>query len=197
MAMMGLPRNSLFLILGLAFYFLAAQQVNALMPYRSIWDIMQPGGYSEDPFRILEQSPLSVPKSAVDTLAVARADWKETEKEHVIWMDIPGVKREDLKIEVEENRVLRISGEMKGEGEVEGERWHRAERMSSSGRFWRQFRMPGNADMEGIRAHLENGVLKVIVPKLPQEKKKEAKVVKIEEGAKSGGEDLKATKAEM
>lgn len=198
--MMGLPRNLLFLILPLGFLlflFFANQQANALMPYRSVWDLMQPGGYTEDPFRILEQSPLSVPKSAVDTLAVARADWKETNEEHVIWMDIPGVKREDLKIEVEENRVLRISGEMKGEAEVEGERWHRAERMSSSGRFWRQFRLPANADVERIRAHLENGVIKVIVPKLPQEKKREAKVVKIEEEGKAGGEDLKPTKAEM
>lgn len=128
-------------------------------------------------------------------MSIARTDWKETSGEHMIWMDIPGVKKEDLKIEVEEKSVLRISGEMKGESEVEGERWHRAER-SSSGRFWRQFRLPGNANMEGIKAHLENGVLKVTVPKLPEEKK-EAKVVKIEEGSMSGGEDLKPSRADV
>lgn len=171
------------------------QQASGLMPYRSMWDMMLQGGYSDDPFRILEQTPLSVPKSTADTLALARADWKETEGEHVICMDIPGVRREDLKVEVEENRVLRISGETREEGEVAGERWHRAER-SSSGRFWRQFRLPGNADMDRIIAHLENGVLKLTVPKLPEEKK-EAKVVRIEAGGTSGGEDVNPTRAQF
>lgn len=169
-------------------------QSQALIPYAprgSIWDMMLP---AEDPFRILEQTPLTVPKGS-ESLALARADWKETATEHVITMDIPGMKKEDVKIEVEENRVLRVSGERKYEKEVEGDKWHRAER--TTGKFWRQFRLPATADLEHIKAHLENGVLKITVPKLAEEKKKQPKVINIAEETKTGGEDIKATKAEM
>ncbi|KDP40897.1 hypothetical protein JCGZ_24896 [Jatropha curcas] len=176
---------------SLVFLILMVAQANALVPYtRSLWDMMIP---AEDPFRILEQTPLTIPKGA-EALALARADWKETEKSHIITLDIPGIKRDDIKIEVEENRVLRISGERKLEEEVQGEKWHRAER--TSGKFWRQFRLPHNADLDHIKAHLENGVLKIIVPKFAEEQKRQPKVINIVE-QETSGQDIKATKAQM
>ncbi|XWS35348.1 hypothetical protein CRYUN_Cryun21dG0118100 [Craigia yunnanensis] len=163
-----------------------ATQVNGFMPYtRSLRDMMLP----EDPFRILEHTPLTVPKG-VETLALARADWKETPQAHVISLDIPGMKKDDVKIEVEDNRVLRISGERKEEEEVEGEKWHRVER--SNGKFWRQFRLPGNADLDHIKAHLEDGVLRITVPKFAEEIKRQPKVIDIAEEAYSG-QDIKTT----
>ncbi|KAE8702877.1 22.0 kDa class IV heat shock protein [Hibiscus syriacus] len=158
-----------------------ASQVNGLMPYtRSLWDMMIP----EDPFRILEDTPLTIPKGTSEPVALARADWKETPQFHVIVLDIPGMKREDLKIEVEDNRVLRISGERKEDEQVEGEKWHRAERIN--GKFWRQFRLPSNADLDHVKAHLEDGVLKITVPKFSDEAKRQSKVIDIDSSGGSG-----------
>ncbi|KAJ0491410.1 putative small heat shock protein HSP20 [Helianthus annuus] len=164
-------------------------KTNALIPYnRPLWDMMVP---SEDPFRILEQNPLNIAKD-IDTINLARADWKETSGYHVISLDVPGMKRPEIKIEVEESRVLKVSGERKAEEEADGDKWHRAER--TSGKFWRRFRLPANADIENITAHLEDGVLKIKVPKLAQVKK-QSKIIDII-GQESSGEDVKATKAD-
>ncbi|CAN1140396.1 22.7 kDa class IV heat shock protein [Linum perenne] len=176
---------------------LMATPSESLMPYsRSLWDMMVP---PDDPFRILEHNPLTnIPFPAkgigMDTLALARADWKETQNSHLITLDIPGLKKDDVKIEVEENRVLRISGERRSEqGEVEGEKWHRAER--ASGKFWRQFRLPLNADLDKVKPSLEDGVLTVTVPKLDEVNKRHAKVITIAEEKSSSAHNIEATKA--
>lgn len=178
-----------------------AAPATALVPY-GLWDLL------DDPFRVLEQSPvaLSAPRpggSAADAgtssgVALARCDWKETPEAHVISVDVPGVRREDVKVEVEETgRVLRVSGERKADEERDGERWHRAER--TAGRFWRRFRMPAGADVDRVSAKLENGVLVVTVPKVA-EHRREPRVISIagEDGdGKGGAAEVKASKAEV
>lgn len=99
----------------------------------------------------------------------ARVDWKETPEAHVLKADLPGLKKEEVKVEVEDGKVIQISGERSIEKEDKNEKWHRIER--SSGKFQRRFRLPEDAKMEEIRASMENGVLTVTVPKAEQKKR--------------------------
>ncbi|GFP80847.1 17.6 kDa class i heat shock protein [Phtheirospermum japonicum] len=116
-----------------------------------------------DPF---EGFPISnFPSSARETTAVANAriDWKETPEAHVVKVDVPGLKKEEVKVEVEDGSILQISGERSKEQEEKNDTWHRVER--SSGKFLRRFRLPENAKLGEVKAAMENGVLTVTVPK--------------------------------
>ena len=73
-----------------------------------------------------------------------------------------GLAKEDVKVQVEDGRVLQISGERKKEETSSSDRWHRVERVQGS--FLRRFRLPDNAKVEEVKAAMENGVLTVTVP---------------------------------
>ncbi|KFK33972.1 hypothetical protein AALP_AA5G085600 [Arabis alpina] len=106
----------------------------------------------------------------------AKVDWRETPEAHVFKADLPGLKKEEVKVEVEDGNILQISGERSSENEEKSDQWHRVER--SSGKFMRRFRLPENAKMEEVKASMENGVLSVTVPKVP-EKKPEVKSIDV------------------
>ncbi|KAM7256215.1 hypothetical protein ACFE04_011956 [Oxalis oulophora] len=105
-----------------------------------------------------------------------RIDWKETHEAHVLKADLPGIKKEEVKVSIEDEWVLHISGEWKPEKEDKNDIWHRAER--SSGMFQRKFRLPDNVKMDQIKASMDNGVLTIIVPKVVT-KKAEVKSINI------------------
>ncbi|KAI9157036.1 hypothetical protein LWI28_015877 [Acer negundo] len=115
-----------------------------------------------DPFTDFNPATIACETSAI---ANARIDWKEIPEAHVFKADLPGLRKEEVKVEVEEDgRVLQISGERDREQEEKNEKWHRVER--SSGKFLRRFRLPENARVDQIRACMENGVLTVTLPKM-------------------------------
>ncbi|KAM3739722.1 hypothetical protein ACB098_08G043500 [Castanea mollissima] len=140
----------------------AGRQTNVFDPFSlDIWD----------PFDGLFTS---VPETS--SFANTRIDWKETPEAHVFKADLLGLKKEEVKVMVEDGRVLQISGERSKEQEEKNEKWHRVER--SSGKFLRRFRLPQNAKMDEVKTSMENGVLTVTVPKV-EEKKPEVKPIEI------------------
>ena len=104
-----------------------------------------------------------------------RIDWKESSEAHVFTADLPGLKKEDVKVEMEGGRVLQISGEKSKEKEEKkkDDIWHRVERFN--GKF---FRLPENAKVDQAKANMENGVLTVTVPK-EEAKELDVKAVEI------------------
>ncbi|XP_010261308.1 PREDICTED: 16.9 kDa class I heat shock protein 1-like [Nelumbo nucifera] len=96
-------------------------------------------------------------------LAQTNVDWRETDNAHIFRADLPGVRKEELKVQVEENNIIEICGERSKEEENKGDTWHRVERRRGS--FMRRFRLPENANMAEIKCKLEDGVLTVTVPK--------------------------------
>jgi HSP20 family protein len=154
---------------------------------------LNPIGFRWDPFREFEelQERLSsffgtrVPlvKSGGEesetfgsTTWAPRVDITEDEKEYVVEAELPGMKKEEVKVTIE-NGVLSISGERKAEKEEKGKKHHRVER--SYGSFTRSFTLPDTSSAGKVSADFKDGILKVHVPK---SEKVQAKAIEVKVG---------------
>ena len=95
-----------------------------------------------------------------------KVNTREGEFAYHVDVDLPGVKKEDIKIDVRENTLV-ISGERNFKEEVKEEDYYRVE--TRFGKFSRSFTLPENVDMENIEASTDNGVLEVVIPKLAKQ----------------------------
>ena len=102
-----------------------------------------------------------------------QVDIAETAKEFVIKAEIPEVKKEDVKVTVE-NVVLTIRGERKQETEEKGKKFHRVERHYGS--FTRSFTLPDNVDAANIKASFKDGMLGLQIQKTAEAKPKSIEV---------------------
>lgn len=98
---------------------------------------------------------------------VPAMDLVETEDHFVLRADLPGLKREDVEIEIKDG-MLTLSGERPADHEETAEGYYRVER--SFGRFSRSLTLPDGIDAESVSAAFDAGVLEVRVPKPEQRK---------------------------
>ena len=101
-------------------------------------------------------------------------DVVESKDGYVFKMELPGLDKEGIKIELDEN-ILTVKGEKKEEKEEKGETIHRIERCS--GIFSRSFNIPKNVDQKKIIANMKNGILELHIPKAAESKPKSIPIV--------------------
>ena len=100
-----------------------------------------------------------------------RADWTpaadiyETDASYLIAMDLPGINREALEIDIDDGRLI-----VKGTRTINETKQHRTER--PRGKFLRTFSVPGSVDQAKIGAEYKEGVLHIRLPKRSEQKPK-------------------------
>jgi len=99
----------------------------------------------------------------------------ETEKELVLTAEVPGIDEKDIEIKIEDNTLI-LRGERKFEKETKEENYHRIER--AYGAFHRSFTLPPYVNQDKIEAEHQNGILKILMPKLPELQPRKVKILK-------------------
>lgn len=131
-----------------------------------------------DPFREMEDLMRNMQRTIPGWLAkneesMTLADWTpsvdigENDKEYVVKAELPEVKKEDIKVNVDDG-TLCISGERNVEKEEKGTKYHRVER--AFGRFERTFALPEDTESDKITSEYKDGILRVHLPKNPNAK---------------------------
>jgi HSP20 family protein len=129
--------------------------------FRSLFNDLLDGNIEHSP----AQPGLSKRYPAMDVL--------ESKESYLIRAELPGMKMEDIKVEVKDG-TLTVSGEMKKATPAEGVEYRHIERMAA--KFCRSFGLPESAKQEGIEASYKDGILEIRVPKAEKAKPRKIEV---------------------
>jgi HSP20 family protein len=110
------------------------------------------------------------PRERVEGLWAPLVDVEETKDNIIARIELPGMKKEDIKVTLM-NNILTISGERKHEAEEKGKTYYRIER--AYGRFQRTIELPTDVMSDKAKASYKDGILELVVPKSEKAKEKE------------------------
>lgn len=145
--------------------------------------------WSRNPFEIFDEMNRWMERSQEPSLASrdfemssVATDFHEDEGHFVLTMDVPGMKKEDIKIELQD-KVVTISGERKRESFDKDQNQKASRRTERSyGFFQRSFALPTAVEADKVEAHYSDGVLELVIPKAEESK---ARRIEVQSG-KSG-----------
>ncbi|KAI5067893.1 hypothetical protein GOP47_0016238 [Adiantum capillus-veneris] len=97
----------------------------------------------------------------------APVDVKELSGSFIFVVDVPGLRNTDVKVQIENDTILKISGERKRDldGQDMDIKYVRVER--PAGKFMRKFNLPSHVNLDSISAACQDGILTIVVPKVP------------------------------
>ena len=104
---------------------------------------------------------------------IPAVDIHETDNTFVVTADLPGMKKDDIRVDLRDN-TLTLSGEKKFEEKTSKDNYLRVER--SYGSFYRSLMLPSNVDANNIKASYKEGVLQLTIPKKEEAKPKQIKI---------------------
>lgn len=132
---------------------------------RSEFPLFRGSVFGVNPFGLMRQFTDDMNRvfgfEANETAWVPPIEMKQMEGKLVLTADLPGLKREDVKVNVTEN-TLTLEGERKQEKEDKGEGYYHSERRY--GKFFRSIPLPEGAKIDGAAAQFKDGVLEITVP---------------------------------
>jgi HSP20 family protein len=151
--------------------------MNTLIRFENRWNPFREMEALQNRLNSLLGRTLVSPPEGDEKMTVAEwapvVDIVEDDAEYLIKVELPEIKKEDVKITVADG-VLNITGERKFEKEENGRKYHRVER--TYGRFARCFAVPDNADPGKVNAEFTDGVLKVHLAKAEKAKPRSIEV---------------------
>jgi len=123
------------------------------------------GLFDENLGRSSTQPSVSKWYPAVDVL--------ESKDSYLIRAELPGMKREDIKVEVKDGTLV-LSGERKSKKPADGVEYRHVERVTA--KFWRSFSLPETVKQDGIEATYKDGILEIRVPKAEEAKPRQIEI---------------------
>ncbi|GLJ51034.1 hypothetical protein SUGI_1086620 [Cryptomeria japonica] len=125
-----------------------------------------------DPFKLQVWDPLDLTPNMLDLILpiYIPVDCLETNQAHVFKANLPGLQKEDVKVQLERG-VMSISGEFKKDEVGMDDKWCRLER--PHGPFSRSFRIPENIMLDQVETNMTNGVLTLTIMKVAENKHSE------------------------
>lgn len=134
-------------------------------PRHQVWDPYQDQYHGLEDARSCSTYMHPFPSETVHSAPIVNAhiEWKETPEAHVYKAHLPGLNHNDVRVELDDDRVLCIICDKREEKQEQRGAWHRVE--LSSGHFVQRLTLPENSKVEHVKAHMDNEVLTITVPK--------------------------------